>query len=158
MHHNHPELMKDVYWSQTVPSALPYTVETGKSEIQKPFKKCPDQDISIFPQRTIYLVLDRIYHTDYNYFNLFPLAHYRKEEPKGSAENKLDEDIYYSRSQVNYPIFKTKLSGSKAAGLDAEATSDYEAVDTNLIGWWKNKIRKSQMRRSARSISSMASK
>ena len=31
MHHNHPELMKDVYWNQTVPSALPYTVETGKS-------------------------------------------------------------------------------------------------------------------------------
>ena len=30
MHHNHPELMKDVYWNQTVPSALPYTVETGK--------------------------------------------------------------------------------------------------------------------------------
>ena len=112
MHHNHPELMKDVYWNQTVPTALPYTKET---------------------------------------------THYRKEEPKGSAENKDEEDIYYSRSQVNYPLFKTKLSGSKAAGLDrtdAEPSSDYEAVDTNLIGWWKNKIIKSQMRRSARSISS----
>ena len=55
-----------------------------------------------------------------------------------------------------YPIFKTssKFGGSKSAGLDAEPSSDYEAVDTNLIGWWKSKIRKSQMRRSARSISS----
>ena len=38
MHHNHPELMKDVYWNQTVPSALPYTVETGKSDIPNYFK------------------------------------------------------------------------------------------------------------------------
>ena len=51
MHHNHPELMKDVYWNQTVPSALPYTVETGKSDIPNYFKKCPDQDISIFPHK-----------------------------------------------------------------------------------------------------------
>ena len=47
--------MKDVYWNQTVPTALPYTQET---------------------------------------------THYRKEEPKGSAETKDDNDgdIYYSRS------------------------------------------------------------
>ena len=35
-----------------------------------------------------------------------------------------------------------------------EPSSDYEAVDTNLIGRWKNKIRKSQIRRSLRSLSS----
>lgn len=113
MHHNHPELMKDVYWNQVIPTALPYTEET---------------------------------------------AHYRKDEPKGSAENKDEHEIYYAK---NYPIFKTsssaKLSVSKPTGLDLiEPSSDYEAVDTNLIGWWKNKIRKSQMRRSARSVRSVS--
>ena len=64
MHNNNqPELIKDVYWNQVVPSALPYTIET---------------------------------------------AHYRKDEPRGSAENKDDNDIYYSptKSQINYPLFK----------------------------------------------------
>ena len=80
--------------------------------------------------------------------------HYRKDEPRGNAENKDDNDIYLSKSQINYPLFNVKLSGSKAGGLDMEPNSDYEAVDTNLIGWWKNKIRKSQIRRSLRSLSS----
>ena len=105
----HPDLLKDTYWNQVVPSALPYTIES---------------------------------------------MHYRKDEPRGSAENKDDNDIYLSKSQINYPLFNVKLSGSKAAGLDMEPNSDYEAVDTNLIGWWKNKIRKSQIRRSLRSLSS----
>jgi len=105
----HPDLLKDTYWNQVVPAALPYTADT---------------------------------------------IHYRKDEPRGSAENKDDEQIYLSKSQINYPLFNVKLSGSKAAGLDLEPNSDYEAVDTNLIGWWKNKIRKSQIRRSLRSLSS----
>lgn len=105
----HPDLLKDTYWNQVVPAALPYTADT---------------------------------------------IHYRKDEPRGSAENKDDNDIYLSKSQINYPLFNVKLSGSKAAGLDLEPNSDYEAVDTNLIGWWKNKIRKSQIRRSLRSLSS----
>lgn len=113
MHNNSPELLKDVYWNQVIPTALPYTVET---------------------------------------------AHYRKEEPKGSAENE-QEDIYgKTKSENNYPIFKigtSKVSeGSKSEGLDIEPSSDYEAVDSNLFGWWKNKIRKSQIRRSMRSIPS----
>jgi hypothetical protein len=114
MHHNHPELLKDVYWNQTVPSALPYTEET---------------------------------------------AHYRKDEPRGSAEKKgTEEDIYYSKSQTIYPLFKNKLGGSSKQALDVlEPYSDYEAIDSNLIGWWKNKIRKSQMRKSGRSMSSTAS-
>lgn len=42
MHNEHPELLKDQYWNQVVPTDLPYTVATD---------------------------------------------HYRKNEPKGSAEN-----------------------------------------------------------------------
>ena len=79
-------------------------------------------------------------------------AHYRKDEPRGSTEQK-DEDIYYSKSQ-NYSLFKPELRSSKTE-LANEPSSDYEAVDTNLIGWWKNKIRKSQIRRSLRSLSSL---
>ncbi len=130
MHHNHPELLKDAYWNQTVPSALPYTIET---------------------------------------------AHYRKDEPLGSAEKRGDEEIYYATASLanggkprasggkggghyGVTLFKNKLASSKSAGLDAEPPySDYEAVDTNLVGWWKNKIRKSQMRKSLRSMSSAAS-
>ena len=83
-------------------------------------------------------------------------AHYRKDEPKGSAENKDDNEIYYSsKSSV---FFKTQSAAAKLSGskLDLEPNSDYEAVDTNLLstGWWKNKIRKSQIRRSLRSLSS----
>ena len=80
-------------------------------------------------------------------------AHYRKDEPRGSTEQK-DEDIYYTKSQMNYSLFKPELRSSKTE-LANEPSSDYEAVDTNLIGWWKNKIRKSQIRRSLRSLSSL---
>ncbi len=83
-------------------------------------------------------------------------AHYRKDEPKGSAENDDENDIYdKSRSEVNYPMFKVSVvNGNKVVTLEQEPCSDYEAVDTNLFGWWKNKIRKSQIRRSIRSMSS----
>lgn len=126
MHHNYPELLKDVYWNQTVPAVLPYTQET---------------------------------------------AHYRKDEPKGSAEKKEEEETYYSTSLANggavasvrsgtpnthYSLFRNRLGGSKQA-LDTEPYSDYESVDTTLIGWWKARLRKSQMRRSVRSMSSNAS-
>ena len=57
---------------------------------------------------------------------------FRKDEPKGSAENKDDNDIYLSKSQINYPLFNVKLSGSKAAGLDMEPNSDYEVVWNQL--------------------------
>ena len=107
MHSNSPELVKDVYWNQVIPTALPYTVET---------------------------------------------AHYRKDEPKGSAEN---EEIYnnYNKSET-YPIFKISVAGSKTGLDNLEPNSDYEAVDTNFIGWWKNKVRKSQIRKSLRSVPS----
>ena len=107
MHHNNtPELLRDVYWNQVVPSTLPYTEET---------------------------------------------AHYRKDEPKGSTEQN-DEDIYYSKSQMNYSLFKPHLSAS-ASKTELQEGSDYEAVDTTLVGWWKNKYRKSQIRKSLRSLS-----
>ena len=57
---------------------------------------------------------------------------YRKDEPRGSAENKDDEQIYLSKSQINYPLFNVKLSGSKAAGLDLEPNSDYEVISCYL--------------------------
>ena len=108
MHHNNtPELLRDVYWNQVVPSTLPYTEET---------------------------------------------AHYRKDEPKGSTEQN-DEDIYYSKSQMNYSLFKPNLSTS--ASKTELQDSEYEAVDTTLVGWWKNKYRKSTIRKSLRSLSSL---
>ena len=50
MHHNYPELLKDMHWNESVPINLPYTEET---------------------------------------------QHYRKEEPKGSAEQREEEDNNY---------------------------------------------------------------
>ena len=50
MHHNDPELLKDMHWNESVPIKLPYTEET---------------------------------------------QHYRKEEPKGSAEQREEEDNNY---------------------------------------------------------------
>ena len=50
MHHNHPELLKDMHWNESVPINLPYTEET---------------------------------------------QHYRKEEPKGSAEQREEDDSNY---------------------------------------------------------------
>ena len=50
MHHNYPELLKDMHWNESVPIKLPYTEET---------------------------------------------QHYRKEEPKGSAEQREEEDNNY---------------------------------------------------------------
>jgi len=58
MHHNHPELLKDMHWNESVPITLPYTEET---------------------------------------------QHYRKEEPKGSAEQREEEDH-------NYQVGATTLS------------------------------------------------
>ena len=50
MHHNYPELLKDMHWNESVPITLPYTEET---------------------------------------------QHYRKEEPKGSAEQREEDDNNY---------------------------------------------------------------
>ena len=65
--------------------------------------------------------------------SLIKIDLYRKDEPRGSAENKDDEQIYLSKSQINYPLFNVKLSGSKAAGLDLEPNSDYEVIFCYLL-------------------------
>ena len=58
MHHNYPELLKDMHWNESVPITLPYTEET---------------------------------------------QHYRKEEPKGSAEQREEDDNNYQVTIVTRP-------------------------------------------------------
>ena len=77
------------------------------------------------------------YHTTKKH-GLIKIDLYRKDEPRGSAENKDDEQIYLSKSQINYPLFNVKLSGSKAAGLDLEPNSDYEVLYYNINIFLKN--------------------
>lgn len=36
MHHEHPELIKDQYWDEVFPNALPYTVATEKFREEHP--------------------------------------------------------------------------------------------------------------------------
>ncbi|XP_071745266.1 uncharacterized protein [Lepeophtheirus salmonis] len=133
MHDNNPELLKDIHWNETVPNNLPYTEDT---------------------------------------------AHYRKEEPKGGAEKIFDEDLYgysnYSkygflrrmssnrptsaRKSSNISLSKTLTNGNAVMrpvrGGDPEPSSDYESVDTSIVGWWKNKLRRSQIRKSGFSVAS----
>ena len=75
------------------------------------------------------------YHTTKKH-GLIKIDLYRKDEPRGSAENKDDEQIYLSKSQINYPLFNVKLSGSKAAGLDLEPNSDYEVIFCCLLTYF----------------------
>ena len=76
------------------------------------------------------------YHTISKKHGLIKIDLYRKDEPRGSAENKDDEQIYLSKSQINYPLFNVKLSGSKAAGLDLEPNSDYEVIFCYLLTYF----------------------
>lgn len=64
MHHNYPELLKDMHWNESVPIKLPYTEET---------------------------------------------QHYRQEEPKGSAEQREEEDNNY-QVQISEKMLATEIS------------------------------------------------
>ncbi len=80
---------------------------------------------------------------------------YRKEEPKGSAEVKAEEEAennstYY---KLTYPFIGK--NGDKTGSTSAlngkpphieETASEYESIDPSLFGRIKDKIRKSQVR------------
>ncbi len=110
MHNEHPELLKDMYFNQPVPSSLPYTTET---------------------------------------------KHYRKEEPKGSAEIKETLD---SHSMTYYKwVIPFRASMKQPHGHhnhlkkpDDPHSSEYESIDPNLFNRMKDKIRKSRIRRNSR--------
>ena len=81
MHHNYPELLKDMHWNESVPINLPYTEET---------------------------------------------QHYRKEEPKGSAEQREEDDNNYQVKEY----FK-KWRHEIVNHLDFDST--YQAIFGKLI-------------------------
>ncbi|QQP39662.1 Uncharacterized protein FKW44_020614 [Caligus rogercresseyi] len=88
--------------------------------------------------------------------------HYRKEEPKGGAEKVLDDDMYgytnyskygFLRRSSNLSFSKSLTNGNAVIrGGDPEPSSDYESVDTSIVGWWKNKLRRSQIRKSGSNL------
>jgi hypothetical protein len=83
--------------------------------------------------------------------------HYRKDEPKGSAEVKEDEQETSTYYKLTFPFKKEQVGGrtgapgGSATGLKSasgaeEPSSEYESIDPGLFGRVKAKIRKSQVR------------
>ena len=58
------------------------------------------------------------------------------------------ENIYQGPRTLNAAAnFHDILMNEQHYNLIEEPQSDYEAIDTTLFGWWKAKLRKSQIRK-----------
>ena len=53
----------------------------------------------------------------------------------------------YSKSADAENPFNDGLRSERQYNIIEEPQSDYEAIDTTLFGWWKAKLRKSQIRK-----------
>lgn len=126
MHEEHPELLKDQYWDEVIPKDLPYTVSFNIR-------------FYFLHKQFIYLSIDQV-----------ASEHYRKDEPKGSAElyKVKESDAVYAN------ILPAKRS------LNDDVYADYESVDTPMVerrskNWFSRQMhRMGSMRSSSTAYSS----
>uniref|UniRef100_A0A1B0CUU0 Putative conserved plasma membrane protein n=1 Tax=Lutzomyia longipalpis TaxID=7200 RepID=A0A1B0CUU0_LUTLO len=147
MHEEHPELLKDQYWGEVVPKDLPYT--QGSEHYRRHEPKGSAENYKVKPTDALYaniasyMIVDEMHEEhpellkDQYWGEVVPKdlpytqgsEHYRRHEPKGSAENykvKPTDALY------------ANIVPSKNRHLPDDVYADYESVDTPMVERRKN--------------------